>query len=116
MGHLLTKQPNGLYAVFGTIGEEFLIWDATKDEIIAWHVRRAAEKAREEATLWVTGKAPCRSVYSLKHILRWEALNVPVAEKRKLFAKLSKRYDPDPEEEVVDLDPGEKYDDEEEEI
>lgn len=46
MGHSVIKQPNDKYAIFSSIVDDFIVTDATKDELIEFYV----EGAREEIT------------------------------------------------------------------
>jgi len=39
MGHQIIKQPNGKYAVFSSIVDNFIILDATKQDIIEYYVK-----------------------------------------------------------------------------
>jgi hypothetical protein len=34
MGHQIVRQPNGFYAVWSTVVDNFILWDATPEEII----------------------------------------------------------------------------------
>lgn len=48
MARCIIKQPDGLYAQYSTVSDTFLVWDATKEELIA-HVReQAADRAERE--------------------------------------------------------------------
>lgn len=49
MGRRYVKQPNGLYAEFSTITDLFVLWNATREEIIASTVDEAVERAKEDA-------------------------------------------------------------------
>lgn len=48
MGIRIYEQPDGQFAAYSTTVDDFLIEDATKDEIEEWYVRRQEEQAREE--------------------------------------------------------------------
>jgi len=51
MGHQIIKQPNGKYAVFSSIVDHFIMWDATPEAIIEDRVqefREQTEKAVRE--------------------------------------------------------------------
>lgn len=48
MGQQIIQQPDGRYAVFSSITDTFVVWDATPEEIIEWRVEQATEKARED--------------------------------------------------------------------
>lgn len=44
MGRQIIKQPNGLYAVFSSIVDDFIIVDATSQDIIAEYTKEAEEE------------------------------------------------------------------------
>ncbi len=48
--HQVIRQPDGLYAVFSTITDTWVVCNATEDEITDWFVERAAAAAREQIT------------------------------------------------------------------
>ena len=45
MGHQIIRQPDGLYAVFSSVVDSWILYDATRQDIIDYYV----EKAREDA-------------------------------------------------------------------
>jgi len=45
MGHQIIKQPDGLYAVFSSVVDSWILYDAARQDIIDYY----AEKAREDA-------------------------------------------------------------------
>jgi hypothetical protein len=47
MGHQIIRQPDGRYAVFGTVTDTIVVWDATREEILAWFADAAAQRARD---------------------------------------------------------------------
>jgi hypothetical protein len=49
MGDVITKQPNGKYARFSTIVDNFTHINMTADEYINMCIERAVENAREDA-------------------------------------------------------------------
>lgn len=49
MGNQIIRQPDGHYAVFSTVTDTIILWDATKDEIVDWFAEQAAERARQDA-------------------------------------------------------------------
>jgi hypothetical protein len=51
MGRIVSKQPNGLYCVFSTIVDNFIICDLTEEEYIEYRVEKAKEEAMEDAKL-----------------------------------------------------------------
>lgn len=48
MGHQIIKQPNGNYAVWSTIVTDFVVIDATPEEIIQIWIEDESEKIREQ--------------------------------------------------------------------
>lgn len=46
MGMLLLKQPNGDYALFSSIQDTFVLWDATRDEVLDFIAQKAAKRDR----------------------------------------------------------------------
>ena len=55
MAHSLVRQPNGLLAVFSSIIDNFIVTDATPEQIVEWCVAEAATEEREKAERWVRG-------------------------------------------------------------
>lgn len=49
MAHRIVRQPDGLFAVFSTVVGGLVVTDATRDELVEWYAREAAERARERA-------------------------------------------------------------------
>lgn len=49
MGHQIIKQPDGKLAVFSTGVDDWIIQDATADELVEYYATRAAEDARRSA-------------------------------------------------------------------
>lgn len=48
MGHQIIVQPDGLLCVWSTVVDDFLLTDATGQELVDWYTQQAADKAREE--------------------------------------------------------------------
>lgn len=46
MGRQIIKQPNGLYAEFSSITDSFIIWDATKEQLLQHRIEEAIEDAK----------------------------------------------------------------------
>ncbi|MFJ5984360.1 hypothetical protein [Lentzea sp. NPDC092896] len=46
VGNQIIKQPDGKYAVFSSITDTIIFWDATHDEVVQFFVDRAAEDTR----------------------------------------------------------------------
>lgn len=49
MGYQIIKQPGDLFAVFSSITDTIIVWDATREEVIDWFADEAAERARKSA-------------------------------------------------------------------
>lgn len=49
MGNQIIRQPDGHYAVFSSVTDTIIIYDATGDEIVDWFAEQAAERARRNA-------------------------------------------------------------------
>jgi hypothetical protein len=47
MGHQIIRQPDGLLAVFSSVVDDWVITDATADELVDWYAEEAAVKGRE---------------------------------------------------------------------
>lgn len=52
MGHHVIRQPNGKLALFSTIVDDFLVWDATKDELMAFEFEREQQQLAERMSEW----------------------------------------------------------------
>ena len=49
MGHQIVKQPDGKLAIFSDSVNDWIVWDATAEEVVEYYAERAAESARESA-------------------------------------------------------------------
>ncbi|GIH91964.1 hypothetical protein ACFFMN_33850 [Planobispora siamensis] len=49
MGYQIIKQPDGHFAVFSSVTDTIIVWDATEDEVVEWFAEQAAERARQDA-------------------------------------------------------------------
>lgn len=49
MGYQIIKQPSSKFAIFDSVTDTIIAWDATETEIVEWFAERAAERAREDA-------------------------------------------------------------------
>ena len=49
MARQIIKQPDGFYAEYSSIVDEFVIWNATKEQIIEEREKEAAAEARRNA-------------------------------------------------------------------
>jgi hypothetical protein len=47
MGHQIIPQPDGLYAVFSSFSDTWILWDATPEELLRYYAKQAAEESRE---------------------------------------------------------------------
>jgi len=48
MGHQIIKQPDGRLAVFSSVVDDWIIHDASPQELEDYYAEKAAEKARED--------------------------------------------------------------------
>jgi hypothetical protein len=49
MSHQVIRQPDGLFAVFSSVTETWIVYDADRSEIIDWFAEQAEREARERA-------------------------------------------------------------------
>jgi len=47
MGHQVIKQPDGLYAIFSSFTDTWIVYDATRQDVIDYYAEKAAREARE---------------------------------------------------------------------
>lgn len=47
MGQQIVQQPDGRFAVFSSITNTFIVLDATEEEVVAFRVEEAVERARK---------------------------------------------------------------------
>lgn len=48
MGHQIIRQPNGKWAVFSSVVDDFVLLDATRDDIVEMRVQDARETIERE--------------------------------------------------------------------
>lgn len=53
MGWQILKQPDGLFAVFSSISETIILWDATRDVVISYYMMRENEDAYRRIKAWL---------------------------------------------------------------
>jgi hypothetical protein len=73
MGNQIIKQPDGKFAVFSSITDRIIVWDATADEIVEYFAERAAERAREDVRRtieYVAAGEPRRAYFQFA--MTWE--------------------------------------------
>jgi hypothetical protein len=46
MGHQVIKQPDGLYAVFSSVVDSWILYDCTRQDVIDYYVKQAAKDAK----------------------------------------------------------------------
>jgi hypothetical protein len=51
VSYQIIKQPDGKLAIFSSVVDQIIVWDATAEEIVDWFARDAAEQAAER-TRW----------------------------------------------------------------
>jgi hypothetical protein len=49
MGRQIIKNPKGLYNIFSSVMDNWILVDATKEEVIEFHAEEAAKEARAHA-------------------------------------------------------------------
>lgn len=69
MSHEIIKQPNGLFAVWSTIIDDFVMVDATPEDIINDEVEMAREKSTKEINEIVSA---LNTKGSFMHFRSWE--------------------------------------------
>ncbi|MFI2213047.1 hypothetical protein [Streptomyces sp. NPDC020141] len=73
MAEQIIQQPDGRFAIFSSVTDTFIFVNGTPDEIVAFRVEEAAERAREQARReldFVTAGNP-RGVYR-QFALTWD--------------------------------------------
>src|SRR5215469_13537330 len=65
MGHQIIRQPDGLYAVFSTFSDTWIVYDATREDLLDYYAGRAAKDARASAsrTLDFVDEDPRKAYY-----------------------------------------------------
>ena len=65
MGHQIIRQPNGLYAVFSSFTDTWILNDATRDDLIGYYAEKAAKDARESTVRLLDDidEDPCKAYY-----------------------------------------------------
>lgn len=48
MGTMILRQPDDLYCVYSTVVDDFLVYDATREELWQWARQRAEDSARRD--------------------------------------------------------------------
>lgn len=48
MGRQIIRQPDGRYAVFCSVTDTIVVWDATEEEVVELFAERAADRARQD--------------------------------------------------------------------
>lgn len=49
MGQQIIKQPNGKFAIFDSVSDTIVIWDAIEQQIVQYFIEQAAEEAGRSA-------------------------------------------------------------------
>lgn len=52
MSHVVAKQPNGLFALWSTVIDDFILVDVTRERIIAYEVEQEREGQEEKWSQW----------------------------------------------------------------
>lgn len=62
MSQIIRQQPNGNWCIYSTISEDFLIYNATKEELIEWKIQEYEESLRGDlAEIEENGCTPPRT-------------------------------------------------------
>ncbi len=69
MGRLLVQTGDNQYAIFSTIVDDIIAKDLSRDDVIDFCVEEAAERAREDANRWLSGRSPGRSIWTPEEIV-----------------------------------------------
>ncbi|HEY5986679.1 MAG TPA: hypothetical protein VIV12_09915 [Streptosporangiaceae bacterium] len=48
MGQQIIRQPDGYYAVFSSITDTIIMWDASAEEVVEWFTEQATEDTRRK--------------------------------------------------------------------
>lgn len=100
MGRRITKQPNGRLAVYSSITDSFIVWDATPEELIEWLAIEASQEARSRAEQWLA--RPYSDFDDLLKTIK-QIHGTPAADKYR--ADLSAPVEPEEPEHSIDLKP-----------
>jgi hypothetical protein len=65
VGHQIIKQPNGAYAVFSSYNDTWLLADATREDLVEYYVKKAADEARRnvERTIDLVDSNPRKAYF-----------------------------------------------------
>lgn len=50
MSHQIIKQPNGKYAVFSSIVDNFILFNCSKHDLITYYIEKEAENIKKDIT------------------------------------------------------------------
>ena len=53
MARILLKQPDGKWAQYSTISDSLIVWDCTKEEMLTFAAKEAAEEAEVRMIRWM---------------------------------------------------------------
>lgn len=73
MGKQIIKQPDGKYAVFSSVTDTIIFWDATEEEVVQYFVDRVVEGTRrsvEKILTHVAADKPRKAYYQFA--MTWE--------------------------------------------
>jgi len=69
MGRLLVKTGENRYAIFSSVVDDIIEKDLTSDDVIQFCQEEAAERAKEDAIRWLSGKSPGRSLWTPEEVV-----------------------------------------------
>lgn len=69
MGSQIIRQPDGKYAVFSSITDTIVFWDATKDEVVDWFVEAelAALERRKQQVAEIVDQVAAGNAHKAYH-------------------------------------------------
>lgn len=69
MDYRVIRQPDGLYCIWNLLIEDFVVWDATADDVDTFIVTEAIQKAQDEA-MKLIAQSSVTSENTLSDLLR----------------------------------------------
>jgi hypothetical protein len=65
VGHQVIKQPDGRYAIFSSFTDTWIVYDATRQDVIDYYVEKATEDAKRDTarTLDLIEESPRKAYY-----------------------------------------------------
>lgn len=60
MSHVVAKQPDGLFALWSTIVDDFILIDATREQIIKFEIDKDRRNLEMDRNKWFDDSIRCR--------------------------------------------------------